>query len=206
MGERSGTFGIIASLVVVIIAAIAIYFYYGQARAESRQRVLYFSGEYRGLVERNATFHAHWVRYKKGRVCHDRRGRPISCVWQFLNIPAASADYYALRHFFNALGTCVHSDMCDYKMARDVFGNDVLTFYDDMWDQLQSEYRQGNEARGLLDFVDDLQRGEETETSQTSSDNSSQPVNTTPSQPDERRDERGQPSLYQRVRGWWKGS
>jgi hypothetical protein len=185
------------SLIVAIAAAIGIYAYYSWSTAQAKGMALGMSMNYRGLVDRNANLETGWALYYREQHCSSRYYE--KCLTNFFRqYPRAKRDFTALRQFFDAVGTCTESRVCDFDTASDLFGEDVVTFYDKMYPMLY-------ETDPLVKFAQKIEDHASEATSQTSEPSSSGgPVYTTPS--DERRDERDQPSLYQRVSRWWNGS
>lgn len=196
MGERSlGT--LMVSLIVVIAAAIGLYAYYSWSTAQAKELALDFSLQYRGLVDRNATFESRWQTFSKRYRCTHDDSTYDRCVRYFLRDPQSRQDYNVLRQFFNSVGTCAQAKLCDFDTARSLFGDDVVAFYNNMYPMLAD-----GGAQGLIDFAERIEYGDQTPSVQTSepgpNDNT---VYTTPSQQQEE-----QPSWYQRVKRWWNGS
>lgn len=189
------------SLIVVIAAAIGLYAYYSWSTAQAKGMALDMSMHYPGLVDRNATFNASWQQFYKPRHCTRSDSIYERCLRYFIKrYPQANRDFTALRQFFDAVGTCTESRMCDFDTASDLFGDDVSSFYENMYPML-------DESDALVKFARKIEdHGSEATTQTNEPASSGSPVYTTPDQSGGRRDERGQPSLYQRVSRWWGGN
>jgi hypothetical protein len=188
------------SLIVVIAAAIGIYAYYSWSTAQAKGMALDMSMHYPGLVDRNATFKANWEKFDKQHRCNRSDSIYERCLRYFIGDPRAKRDFTALRQFFDAVGTCTESRMCDFDTASDLFGDDVSSFYENMYPML-------DESDALVKFARKIEdRGSEATTQTNEPGSSGSPVYTTPDQSGGRRNEREPPSLYQRVSRWWGGS
>ena len=87
---------------------------------------------------------------------------PILLVDRFLAMDSNNASFTALTSFYEEVGECVDADLCDFWTARALFGNDIVTFYHNMYPVLEREAQSGGNVNGLLHFVDrmhDADRG-----------------------------------------------
>src|SRR6202012_5428925 len=67
--------------------------------------------------------------------------------------PDTHKQYETLLFFYNSLGECVRAGLCDFASANAMFGDDVLTFYDNMYPDLMVVCRSGYEADGVFYFI-----------------------------------------------------
>lgn len=190
MGERS-TGTLMVSLIVVIAAAIGIYAYYSWTTARAKELALDFSLQYRTLAPRNSSFEANWQHFSKVHNCQRDDATYERCVRYFVHYPQIRQDFNVLKQFFNSVGTCTQTKMCDFDTARTLFGDDVVAFYNSTYPVLAD-----GGAQGLIDFAERIEYGDQALSGQSPNDNT---IYTTPSQQNE------QPSWYQRVKHWWSG-
>jgi hypothetical protein len=74
-------------------------------------------------------------------------------VKAFLLKPETRALYEKLGFFYNSLGECVKAKLCDFASANTMFGDDVLTYYHNMYPDLVVVKASGYEADGIFDFI-----------------------------------------------------
>lgn len=156
------------ALVLVAIIALGLLVHIAIERRRERViRVFDLAKEYRTtLRETNRNFTDRWNEYYDDSVdpyrgnLDEKSYREL--VQRFLQADSNRANYEALAGFYQSAGDCVRVHLCDFWYARATFGNDIVTFYHNMYPELISECPQGRGCEGLYEFVNrarDADRG-----------------------------------------------
>lgn len=164
MSENGGIARLVTAwvaLLVVILIAMGLIAHSEIDRHRARVvRVFDLAKEYRvTLRPTNAQFSSRWNEYLNDSVDPYNGGNLdeqaySDLVNRFLATDANRDNYEALAGFYESVGDCVDVGLCDFWFARTVFGNDIVTFYHNMYPALQAESQQGQNTQGILDFVD----------------------------------------------------
>ena len=83
-------------------------------------------------------------------------------VDRFLSIGNNNDGFITLSTFYEEVGECVDADLCDFWTVRTLFGDDIVSFYHNMYPVLEREHQEGHNVDGILSFVDrmnDADRG-----------------------------------------------
>ncbi len=156
----------VALVIFVVFASVWVFrgeVDYRQARIG---RVFDLAKEYRvTLGQTNARFSDRWNAYENDAVDPYNGGnideRTYSdLVNRFLATDVNRDSFQALAGFYDSVGECVQVGLCDFWFARTVFGNDIVTFYHNMYPVLEAENQQGRGGAGILDFVDRMRRAD----------------------------------------------
>jgi len=160
--------GVVTLLVLVAWATVSIIQAQLSRNDAMAQRVFDMSREYRAQLRTvNAQFSGNWNTYLNETVDPYNNGQVdpnaySDLVDRFLQTDANNDGFVALSSFYEEVGECVDADLCDFWTARSVFGNDVVTFYHNMYPVLERQQQQDGSFSGLLHFVDrmrDADRG-----------------------------------------------
>jgi hypothetical protein len=161
----------IAAIAILVFAAWAILNLIQTQVARNdamAARVFDMSREYRGALGATAAqFSTSWNNYLNDTIAVANGGQLdeqaySDLVDRFLAGGTNNDSFAALSSFYNEVGECVDADACDFWTARAVFGNDMVTFYHNMYPVLEREAQSGGNVTGLLHFVDrmrDADRG-----------------------------------------------
>jgi hypothetical protein len=131
-------------------------------------RVFELAKEYRtSLRQTNANFSNRWNEYYDDSVDPYNGGNLTEQAYtdlvnRFLQADSNRTNYETLAGFYEAVGDCVKAGLCDFWYARTSFGNDIVTFYHNMYPELQAEYPQNRGPEGIVFFVNrmrDADRG-----------------------------------------------
>jgi hypothetical protein len=131
-------------------------------------RVFDMSREYRShLGPASAQFSTNWNTYLNATIDPANGGQLDAQAYsdlvdRFLATDNNNDSFVALSSFYEEVGECVDSDLCEFWTARSLFGNDIVTFYHNMYPVLERETQAGGNVNGLLHFVDrmrDADRG-----------------------------------------------
>jgi hypothetical protein len=148
-----------ATLITVIASLLGGYWQFRQLRHEETvSRMFDMSKEYRtSFLDVNLGFSDEWPAYSEKSIQTLPRANVkrqyADLVSKFLRSPDTRKRYEKLRFFYNSLGECVRAGLCDLKSANSMLGDDVLTFYHDMYPDLVSVRKYGYEADGIFDFI-----------------------------------------------------
>jgi hypothetical protein len=121
-------------------------------------RVFDISKEYRAtFLDVNLQFSDEWRTYTQASIHKLPEAEVVKrypeLVSRFLDSPETRQHYETLLFFYDSLGECVRSELCDFDSANAMFGDDVLTLYDNMYPDLLSRRQTGSEANGIFDFI-----------------------------------------------------
>jgi hypothetical protein len=148
-------------ILVVILIAFGLLAHSEIGRHRARVvRVFDLSREYRvSLRPTNAQFSNRWNEYLNDSVDPYNGGNLdeqaySDLVNRFLAADSNRDNYETLAGFYESVGDCVDVGLCDFWFARTVFGNDIVTFYHNMYPALEAESQQGQNIQGILNFVD----------------------------------------------------
>lgn len=149
--------------IAILLLAVYVFAYLVNAAVDYHHiraaRVLDFAKEYRtSLMQTNITFSQNWNDYLNESVDPYNGGNVDEqaygdLVTRFLALDDNRNKYEALAGFYEAVGECVESGLCDFWLARDTFGNDIVTFYHNMYPELETETQQGRNCSGIVDFT-----------------------------------------------------
>ncbi len=170
MGDN-GTIAKMATawVALAIFVALALFYIfrgevdYHQAKLE---RVFDLAKEYRvTLRQTNAEFSDHWNEYENDAVDPYNGGNIdeqaySDLVNRFLETQENRNNFLALAGFYDSVGECVQVGLCDFWFARTTFGNDIVTFYHNMYPVLEAENQDGRGGAGIMDFVDRMRRAD----------------------------------------------
>lgn len=170
MGENGNLAKVSAAwIALAVFFVIALLFVfrgevaYHQAKLE---RVFELAKEYRTtLRETNAQFSDHWNEYENDAVDPYNGGNIdeqsyADLVNRFLATDTNRESFQALAGFYDSVGECVQVGLCDFWFARTTFGDDIVTFYHNMYPVLEIENQQGHGGAGIMDFVDRMRRAD----------------------------------------------
>jgi hypothetical protein len=158
------------ALAIFIFAALYCLFRgeveYHQTKVE---RVFDLAKEYRTTLQQtNAQFSDRWNAYESDAVDPYNGGNIDEQAYddlvnRFLSQDANRDSFQALAGFYDSVGECVQAGLCDFWFARTTFGNDIVTFYHNMYPVLEVENQQGHGGAGILDFVDRMHKADRNE-------------------------------------------
>jgi len=147
-------------LVVLVVIAVV---YFSERTIDRHQakvaRVFDLAKEYRlTLRQTNAQFSTRWNEYLNDSVDPYNGGNLderayADLVNRFIAADDNHNNYEALAGFYDSIGDCVEAGLCDFWLARAMFGNDVVIFYHNMYPVLESENQQGQSDAGIVEFV-----------------------------------------------------
>lgn len=147
------------ALIAVVISLIVGLVQFLQSRHEQTVgRVFDMSKEYRaGFLNVKLQFSDKWSSYYEGTIqkLPDKEvvKRYPELVAAFLKDQETRTQYEKLGFFYNSLGECVRAALCDFDSANAMFGDDVLTYYHNMYPGLITVKKYGYEADGIFDFI-----------------------------------------------------
>lgn len=149
--------GLLAVLVTVIFGVMQ---YWQSLRSHHEQtinHVFEISKEYRDdYLDVKMHFWGEWTAYTNSfhaiPAAEVTRQYP-ELVEKFLAKEETLKEYEKLSYFYNMVGQCVKAELCDFNSANLMFGDDMLTFYHNMYPDLISVRRTGYSASGIFDFI-----------------------------------------------------
>lgn len=136
---------------------------------EKKLRVFDLAKEYRvTLRATNAQFSDRWNEYLNDSVDPYNGGNIDEQAYndlvnRFLNTDTNRDNYEALAGFYESVGECVKERLCDFWFARRTFGNDIVTFYHNMYPALDAENQQGHSDDGIVDFYNRMKSADKGE-------------------------------------------
>jgi hypothetical protein len=157
------------AVIVFIVIVFALFWLfrnevdYHQAKVV---RVFELAKEYRATLQQtNAQFSDRWNDYESDAVDPYNGGNLDEAAYsdlvnRFLSADSNRDNFQALEGFYDSVGECVQVGLCDFWFARATFGNDIVTFYHNMYPVLEVENQQGHGGAGILDFVDRMRRAD----------------------------------------------
>jgi hypothetical protein len=148
------------ALAAFVIFALGLLGHSEMERHEAKTlRVYDLAREYRvSLRAINNQFCDRWNEYLNDSVDPYNGGNLdeqayAALVDRFLAADSNHENYDAIAGFYDSVGECVSVGLCDFWFARQVFGNDIVTFYHNFYPALDEENRQGQSDAGIVDFV-----------------------------------------------------
>lgn len=155
------------ALVIFVVFALCLFLHWEIDRhQEKAARVFDLAKEYRvSLRATNTQFSQRWSEYYDDSVDPYNGGNLdqqayTDLVMKFLATDANHDSYEALAGFYDSIGECVRARLCDFWLTRSMFGNDIVTFYHNMYPALDAESRQGQSDAGIVDFVAWMQQAD----------------------------------------------
>jgi hypothetical protein len=161
----------IATIAILVFAAWAVMSLIQTQIARNdamAARVFDMSRDYRShLGPASAQFSTNWNNYLNATIDPANGGQLDPQAYsdqvdRFLAADNNNDSFAALSSFYEEVGECVDADLCDFWTARSLFGNDIVTFYHNMYPVLEREAQTGGNVNGLLHFIDrmkDADRG-----------------------------------------------
>jgi len=155
------------ALLAFVLFALGLLAHSEMDRHQSKKlRVFELTKEYRVTLRgTNAQFSDRWNEYLNDSVDPYNGGNLdeqayTDLVNRFLAADSNRENYEALAGFYDSVGECVCEGLCDFWVARTIFGNDIVTFYHNFYPALDAESRQGQSDAGIVDFVDRMRRAD----------------------------------------------
>jgi len=148
----------IAAILLVFVATLFFYERHVERHEERQGRVFEFAKEYRDtFTDVRLRFSNNWDLYRSETIDPYNggeldEGSYATLVERFLEQDTNGADFESLASFYGAVGVCVRAELCDFWMARAMFGSDILAFYHNMYPALQAEHDQPS-RQAIFDFV-----------------------------------------------------
>lgn len=71
----------------------------------------------------------------------------------FLKQPGMRGKYERLGGFYNSLGVCVRAGLCDFETSKALLGDEILTYYDNMYPHLQIVCQYSYDVDGIFYFI-----------------------------------------------------
>ena len=121
-------------------------------------RVFEMSKEYRGgFIDVDVKLSDEWKNYVRNSIhllpSAEVQKQYPTLVSKFLANPDTRTLYVKLGFFYNSLGECVKARLCDFDTANDMFGDEILTYYHNMYPDLVTANKLGFGADGIFDFI-----------------------------------------------------
>ncbi len=169
-----GTARTIAWIVAILVLCAAAFYVFERhiERHQARQvRVFEMGREYRDVFSPVRTRFSHnWNEFRNETIDPYNGGALDEntyavLVRRFLDQDSNDDDFESLLSMYATVGACVQDHLCDFWTARSLFGDDVMTFYHNMYPAL--EYRRQLPAgREFFDFVAHLRAADRGEISE----------------------------------------
>jgi len=165
---RLATTWLVLTIAVIFMLGLLIHSEIDRHQAKT-VRVFDLSREYRvNLRQTNAQFSDRWNEYLNDSVDPYNGGNLdeqayTDLVTRFLAADSNRDNYEALAGFYESVGECVEAGLCDFWFARKTFGNDIVTFYHNMYPALDAENQQGHSDEAIVDFYNRMRSADRNE-------------------------------------------